>query len=253
MRIAISFLVFPLVFPVLAYSDCWEMIPRNGETIVAKDIWGLRDRLGGGSAILGRFENKDVTMPVENIQSIEFDGPKKGWLGILQKSEARGTMTLTSGKLGQFTTSHAIRYIRDTEQEEISTELLKSVKRCTQQTVEQETANSATKEQSAASVVMSGGEGNGQVIMKNGDILIGVIVTTEFHWKSEYELLKIPEETIQSIEIQEGENMTGVLHLRSGGRIAGVLENSEVKIHLPFGQDISVPAGKVREIRFNAR
>jgi hypothetical protein len=87
------------------------------------------------------------------------------------------------------------------------------------------------------------------IVLKNGDILSGDVLTAEFPIDASYATLKFEFEEIDSV-IYEGDqqNIESIV-LKNGDKISGKVGPDSIRVKLQSGQEIEVDKDKVKQIK----
>jgi len=89
-----------------------------------------------------------------------------------------------------------------------------------------------------------------QVLMKNGDVLSGRILTTNFTLRTSYGTHTFQTKQIQTINLEGGGQNIDLVLLRIGDKLSGVIENAAVKMEMRSGTQVELSKDKVKDIIF---
>jgi hypothetical protein len=89
-----------------------------------------------------------------------------------------------------------------------------------------------------------------QIILKNGDRLIGTIKDTSFTLNASYGVLDFETKKINNIHFENGKRNIDIVTLRAGDKLSGVLENNSINFLLNSGADITVGKDKIKSVIF---
>ena len=92
-----------------------------------------------------------------------------------------------------------------------------------------------------------------QVLLRNGDIMTGSVLTPSFTVRTSYATLTVSAAELRSVSFEGGALNIAVLTLRNGDRLSGILAPESVTIRLTAGQDAEVTKEKIKEIRMRER
>ncbi|HSG10873.1 MAG TPA: hypothetical protein VLB10_03900 [Gammaproteobacteria bacterium] len=251
-KIPYILLMLPLLSPGSAASaaDCWELTDKNGQTILANDIWHLKSRLGGGGILIGELDGKDASIAVADINTIVLAPVKSGVLSLVSGGTMQGDIAFIDGTSGKFVSDASLMFLKDAQKDSIPLADLRSISRCSTKAAgtlaasEQATADTGTPGSPAiASDVDS-------VYLDNGDILTGAITIDDIQWQSPYAALSFKRDQVRAITLHREGMDDGLIELRSGDRISGTLGNTSIEMTLKFGQRVPLAADKIRAIHF---
>lgn len=88
------------------------------------------------------------------------------------------------------------------------------------------------------------------VNLRNGDILSGTILTTEFTIQASYGTLTFSKDQLQSITVENVAGKTDQVLLKVGDRVSGVLQNPSIQMTLTSGATITLEKGNIASITF---
>jgi len=227
-------LAIPILFTTgAAYPDCWEVTSRTGNINIASEIWQHKD---GDKNMIECFVNDAYTkLDLKNVSSITLDKSD-------QTQKVAGEIILTSGTRGAFKINYmnSLNLISQFGKSSIQFHDIKSISRCGIRSGPPGQPHVATPTHDL-------------VIMKNGDILSGQIITRTFNLKSSYADLDIGAPTIEIIDLEGGGQNVDVVQLRSGDRISGVLTNDVIQMRLPIGSEVTLQKDKIKTITFKQK
>lgn len=90
------------------------------------------------------------------------------------------------------------------------------------------------------------------VNLRNGDVLSGDILTTEFVVQASYGTLSFAQDQLASISIESQNGRTDQVVLDVGDRVSGVLKNESIEIALTSGATVTLEKGNIGSITFAA-
>ncbi len=88
-----------------------------------------------------------------------------------------------------------------------------------------------------------------RVILKNGDVVTGALLTPQFSIKTSYTSLVFNAQEIAAIVLEGGGQNIETLLLKNGDKLSGVIEPKAVTVRLASGQQIDIQKDKIKEIR----
>ena len=96
------------------------------------------------------------------------------------------------------------------------------------------------------------GEGSeyDQVLMKNGDVLSGRILTTDFTLRTSYGTHSFQTKQIQTINLEGGGQNVDLVLLWIGDELSGVIESAAVKMEMRSGTQVELSKDKIKDIIF---
>ncbi|MEE8343531.1 MAG: hypothetical protein V3R51_06975, partial [Gammaproteobacteria bacterium] len=215
------------------------------------EIWHIRDRFSQEAALLGATNGEELVVPVANLRSILFQPAQSTWFARLGGVKMTATLEFLDGKTDSFVTDSKLFVQKQSGEEKIPVGNLRSIVRCgpgTQIPVIDTGLDRPV--QRPVSGVSSTGSPADRVKLNNGDILSGEVITETFHWTAPYAELRFHGWQIRSISQPEQGVSQGLLELRSGDRISGVLTDPFIEIRLRDGQRVQVPSQQLRSIEF---
>lgn len=148
-----------------------------------------------------------------------------------------GIITSRSGTKASFASCYSLNFISEFGEGYIWMSRLKSVTRCDTSTLNKSNVDVSSYK-------------NDVIIMKNGDILSGTILTSQFVLKTSYADLTIEAKDIDNINLEGSGQNIETITLKNGDRISGILKTNIIEIKLPIGTQISVDKDKIKLIRF---
>jgi ankyrin repeat protein len=90
------------------------------------------------------------------------------------------------------------------------------------------------------------------ILMKNGDVLSGHVLTEQLKIKSSYASLVIEAKKVESIDYDKN-NLTTIF-LRNGDKVSGVIENQSIEIKLlNMASKTTIPNDKIKFIKFKSQ
>ena len=98
----------------------------------------------------------------------------------------------------------------------------------------------------------AGGEqmNHDQIVMKNGDVLSGRVLASDFILRTSYGTHTFQANQVQTINLEGGGKNVDALLLRIGDRLSGVIENTAVNIQMHSGTQIELSKDKIKDIVF---
>jgi hypothetical protein len=89
-----------------------------------------------------------------------------------------------------------------------------------------------------------------QIIMKNGDLLSGRILTTEFVLRTSYGTNTFQTNQIKTINFEGGGQNIDLVLLKIGDKLSGVIDNTIVKMQMRSGSQVELSKDKIKDIVF---
>jgi hypothetical protein len=89
-----------------------------------------------------------------------------------------------------------------------------------------------------------------RVALRNGDVLSGSILTTEFTIQASYGKLTFTSEQLATITIESAAGKTDQVVLKVGDSVSGVLQNTTIEMTLSSGATITLEKGNIASITF---
>jgi len=110
----------------------------------------------------------------------------------------------------------------------------------------------------AVSVVSSASAPSSQtmrdtVILRNGDVISGTIISKELKVQTSYASLSFAIPDIAQVIIEGGGRNVDSLQLHSGDRLSGMIQTATIIIELPTGGKVELEKDKIKEIRIVKR
>ena len=216
------------VFSVQA-AECWKIVSVKDEISVAKEIYFKFDR-AGKPFIYGLINGASTTIFTNNLLAVELTGNENKYM--------TGILELTSGTKGSYKVyqDENLYFVTEFGKSSLSIKNVKYIGRCQASSLNKRNSNLPKKTDS--------------VLMKNGDVLSGLILTAEFILKSSYADLTIKTADIRRIQLEGGGQNIEIIELRSGDRISGLIKNEHIEIKLPIGPALALEKDKIKLITF---
>ncbi|MEM4245011.1 MAG: hypothetical protein QXR60_02300 [Candidatus Nanoarchaeia archaeon] len=92
-----------------------------------------------------------------------------------------------------------------------------------------------------------------QIVLKNGDVLSGDVLTGVFFVKTSYGKLELNARDIQTINFEGGGLNIDVVTLRMGDKLSGVVHSDKITIRLRTGAEMSLDKDKVKDVIFKQK
>jgi hypothetical protein len=202
-----------------------RVLPISGQPFIIEDF-----KQGGIRGYHAKWRGSSVTLLFSDIVSISFLKPGDGSypVEVAFKDGRKDTFNLNpngpmEGKstFGNWTMSH-------TQVKQISFQVVDST------------------------ALQSAGETSeyDQVLMKNGDVLSGRVLTTNFILRTSYGTHSFQTKQIQTINLEGGGQNIDLVLLRIGDKLSGVIENAVVKMEMRSGTQVELSKDKVKDIIF---
>ena len=86
------------------------------------------------------------------------------------------------------------------------------------------------------------------MLLKNGDILSGVITVDKFTIQTIYAALTIEIKQIESIILERSAQNIGTFVVRNGDKLSGKISPTKIKFRLFGGQNTEIDQCKIKEI-----
>lgn len=246
------FLIFSLLVGAqeVAAADCWELIDKDGRTILATDIWHIKNRLGQGGALMGKMDGEEMAIPVADIRAMTLAPQAKGWMPFMGGHAMSGEITFTDERKGLFESDLNLHLLKDDKKDSLSLADVRSITRCDAE-VSAKTSSGGREKTTAPILDKQTGSGDmDSVRLINGDILNGTVTTSDFKWEAPYASLAFKREQIQAITLRSNEKHNGLLELRSGDRISGILMDKYIEITLEYGQRVPLATEMLESVHF---
>ena len=87
-----------------------------------------------------------------------------------------------------------------------------------------------------------------RILLKNGDVVSGTLVTQDFQIATDYANLTFRRDSIWSLFLDAGGRGYEIMILRNGDRLSGVMRPVTVKIKLELNEEIEIAKTKIKEI-----
>ena len=88
------------------------------------------------------------------------------------------------------------------------------------------------------------------ISLKNGDTLTGEVINETISIKTSYATLKLNTSEIEKIIFEYGSNNIDALHLRTGDKLSGVIQDQQITLRLVGGNEMKIDRDKIRNICF---
>jgi len=224
----VAILVFGISVSLTHAAECWKVESTKGEINLAEGLSEVTK--DGKNKIVCYINGAWTEIEISNIHSLKITGK--------ENRNVTGTLKLKSGSTGSFKKDMGSKLVFKTEfgSSYISLYDLKYLGPCDEPSERKQTTTSSRKADS--------------VLMKNGDILSGSILTQKFKFQSSYAKLTVKSEDIRRIDLEGGGQNIEIIHLRSGDRISGILANEKLEIKLPIGSSVTLEKDKIKIITF---
>ena len=89
-----------------------------------------------------------------------------------------------------------------------------------------------------------------QVLLKNGDIVTGIVTTEVVQLKTSYATLSFGTPKIGLIQFDGGGQDIDVVILKIGDKLSGLIEIPNIKVRMRSGDDVDLETKKIRSITF---
>jgi hypothetical protein len=200
---------------------------------------------------MGRVDDKDDRILVENIQSMQFIHSDGGWL---RSKDTEITITFLDGRSANFSSSLKLFLLTGEEPEQATIDSLTSIARCGP--VPAATGQSVSEDSGSVivnTVVASkaGLPSTVRIYMNNGDILDGIFITDEVVWRTEYALFSVARQQIKSMSRVEGSEETWTILFKIGSRVTGTWVDDSIQVDLAFGDTIAIDSALIKQIDFS--
>lgn len=234
--------------PAQVSADCWKIIDKDGSVIQTKNIWNLHDRLSGKSALLGEFKGEELAIPVDEIQSFTVKSSDKGWFGLVGSEDAIIKVKFQDGSQASYKSDMNLFYLSDEKQKEIPIFGVRSVERCIEKHKQKQRRDEAKTQDAEPGSQMQTVSEPLTIVLNNGDILHGKLVSEVIQWKTVYATLDVPVLHIRLLRVESKSG--GQLELLSGDRMSGSLQNTSLKIKLIIGQVVDLDREMIKTVSY---
>lgn len=228
------------LLPSSAVCACWK-IEADGATIVAADIWQVRNRVSGEATLLGHTGEQRHAVSVEKIESLTVAREEKpGWLSG-KHGAVEMAVRLIDGQTIAMMSEMNLYYVSEKgKRQDIPLRDVTSVQRC------------AGPPPAASPIGEAKGPGESLpgLTMKNGDILVGEVSDDQLLWQTSYAIIEFRPADLRVLRMGCKTPPTGTLETLAGDLLKGQLADKGVSFRLTTGQAIEIPTEQIEMIDF---
>lgn len=231
-------------------AACWELTDKDGVKIQVSDIWHIKSRLTKVSTLMGKLDGEDTSILVDEINTIALEPAKQGIMSFMGDGTMKGNISFANGSTGKFEPELNLVYLKDEKKSSLPISDLRLIKRCDTETPKEPVASTQPAPAASTQSKQAISSDADSVYLSNGDSLFGKITTTDFQWRAPYASLTFKREQIQTITLKREGMENGLIELRSGDRISGVLRKTNVEMTLKYGQRVPLAVDMLESIHF---
>jgi len=234
-----------------ARAACWQITTTGDQIHRASDVWQIRNKLSGESALLGEVDGQPATIPLPGILSLRIEPPASGWRAAFHGDRVTAVLTRVDGRQARYEGSGFIHAIVGEEEIRLSFRDVRLLETCEELATEPVATLSARASDQSVSPTPPANEGGVDIIsLTNGDLLRGKVLSKNIKWRTAFGSIELNGADIKLIDVSSGNAEAGLLEQWGGDRISGTLVTPEISFELTTGQRVSVPSRLLKRITF---
>jgi hypothetical protein len=233
--------------PALGSANCWEIVTSEDETIVATDLWQMRNRLTENSVLYGKVGRETTSIPVDEILSFTVT---KG-SGKTRHHERDIAVVRRDQQTVALRTDLNLFYVVNDQRRELAIARVREAVRC-------EGVDDSAVPGKVATSAPAGAEGSVEIapslallVVKNGDVLHGEAIGQSIEWQSAYATVSFQPDDIDVVVLDCDNSKPGFIRTLAGDQLEGKLADNPVSFRLSTGQVIEIPAQLVLYLAFS--
>jgi len=236
------------------HAACWQITTTSDQIHRASDVWQIRNKLNGESALLGEVDGQPATIPLPAILSLRMEPPASGWRAAFHGDRVTAVLTRADGRQARYEGSGLIHATVGEEEIRLPLRDVRLLEACEELRTEPVAASSArASDQSVPPLPPVNERGVDIISLTNGDLLRGKVLSKNIEWRADFGSIELNGADIKLIDVSSGDTEAGLLEQWGGDRISGTLVTPEINFELTTGQRVSVPSRLLKRITFIRR
>jgi hypothetical protein len=226
--------------PAAGLADCWMIETAGGHAIATSNLWQIRNRVSGQSALVGKIDGSQGHVSLADV--VKFTVNKRNRRGAVEldiRLQDERTLTMSSDM--------DLYYLVDKKRRPIRLAEVSSVSRCPEE-AKTDRAVAAGSATTAVAGSPDSAQQHAVVVTTAGDILNGTLADDDITWHTTYGQISFRPADIRLIILHCADDQPGVLETIAGDRLGGTLANQIIAMRLSTGQVLSIPAGQIDSI-----